>query len=331
MEKLLLILIVLLAISGVLLVYTIIASRRGYHKTRLITFDNEDITKKSPSEDSAEKNPISSYHMDRVPLKLENMNTVLGKKGLSTVPEVAKQKKRVLIIQDGAYVKFPESAKYSKAINKAYCDKWHYEYKFLEHSVSELPPYWLKVIDVSNELRTGLYDIVMYMDLDACFMQFDISLEMLLQNVEEKAGFVPDIYIGEDCDPEKNANTGVFLVRNTVFSMNFMHMWKSACISGNGKRVNSCAAWAQGTNGKWQCPHCEWAGKQYEQGSFDQLAALYSSNVAILHRSFFSTYNENEPCFVLHLMASAESKRLKVLSDMYVKLKKNGHSVRLEE
>ncbi len=237
----------------------------------------------------------------------------------------SENKLRVLVIQDGAYTRFPEFSKYTMAVNKAYCEKWNYEYRFIEHDINELPPYWLKVVDVRNALLSDKYDVVMYIDMDACVTQFETSIEQLLALFNSKA----DIFIGEDINPLKIANSGVFMFRNTPFSKSFIEMWKSACVSSENERVNACSAWVKEPGKKWQCPYCAWAGSEYEQGVFNQLAKLYQDNVAILHRSFLSNSIKSEPCFVFHAMAMKDDERLAIFSDIAAKLKKEGYDIRL--
>lgn len=226
---------------------------------------------------------------------------------------------RVLVIQDGDYEKYPEFASYTTAINAAYCRKWGYTYTFKDHKDSNVPPYWLKVVDVQEALNTGRYDLVAYVDLDACFLDFSTPLVAVISRIDTEKGNISDMYFGEDCTELTMANTGVFLVRNTQLGRLLMQTWKSMCVNSKGERQNACSAWDKIDN-KWTCKYCEWAGREYEQGTLNQLVDLFPDNVAVVDDSFFSSKKSKKKPFMIHAMSASPKRRLEIFKDIYVKL-----------
>lgn len=231
-------------------------------------------------------------------------------------------KLKILVIQNGAYDVLPEFVKYSTEINKRYCDKYGYRYKYIEHDVNEMPPYWLKVRDIYDELNdidNKSYDYIMYVDLDAIFYDFSYSIEDVLYSLNS----THDILIGRDIHEKNDANTGVFLCKNSEFSRTFCKVWLSSCLTDDNKLVNNCKKWKRNENtNKWVCNKCEWAGKSYEQGVFNEILHLYKDNILILNNSLFSNRFINKKSYILHLMVSSTEYRnieLKKIRDKIMK------------
>ena len=232
-----------------------------------------------------------------------------------------KKKSKILIIQDGAYNKFPEYSDYSKKINKLYCEKWNYDYKFIEHDLDKMPPYWLKVNDIVEYINKD-YDYVVFLDLDACFLDFDISLDNIIKEINSFSGKEFDIYIGKDPPFNRIVNTGVFIFKNSEFGKKFSKIWLSACMDNQNKITNQCLNWDYDKiNKKWSCPFCIWAGINYEQGVFEYLYEIYNKNIAVLDISFFSDTNINNKPFIYHAMNKNNKNRLNILKDLYEQIK----------
>jgi hypothetical protein len=126
-----------------------------------------------------------------------------------TIPK----KYKIIVIQDGAYNKYPEYSEYTIKINKLYCKKWNYDYKFIEHDLNKMPPYWLKVNDIVEYINKD-YDYVVFLDLDASFIDFDVSLDSLINKIQSSTGINHDIYIGKDIPFNVIANTGAIIIKN---------------------------------------------------------------------------------------------------------------------
>ena len=231
-------------------------------------------------------------------------------------------KKNILVIQNGSYVKYPEYSEYSIKINKIYCKKWGYDYIFIKHELDKMPPYWLKVYDMNIYLNQNKYDYIIYLDLDAVFFNQDYSLENIINEVDFN---VPnenfDIYIGKDSSPLKVANTGVFIIKNSIFSKRFVKEWLDNCLIGD-KLVNKCSNWRyDNITATWSCNGCIWAGKKYEQGIFNDMYKKYKSNIAILDTSLFSNTDLTLSSYILHLMGQTNEKRLETFMTIYNNLK----------
>lgn len=246
---------------------------------------------------------------------------------LDTISLKKIDKLKILIIQDGAYEKYHEYIKYSMEINKIYCDKWGYEYKFITHNIDTMPPYWLKVYDMNKYINENKYDYVMYLDVDAIFYNHNYSLENILIEIKHKANKTFDIYIGTDT-PNSNANTGVFLVKNTIITKNILNEWIDNCFIDE-KIVNKCLAWNYDTyTHKWNCKLCSWAGNNYEQGVFNNFYKKYKKNIAILDRSLFSNENYKTKSYILHVMGKKKNNILNIFKNVYNSLTINNDKLK---
>ena len=237
----------------------------------------------------------------------------------SSINNSKNKKLKILVLQDGAYEKYPEFSEYSKKINKLYCDKWKYDYKFIDHKIDEMPPYWLKVFDINKYINENNYDYILYLDLDAVFYDFDKSIEDVIYGIYKIKNKFYDIYVGEDIGIKSNLNSGVFLFKNTKFSRKFTEMWLSSCI--NNKKINNkCSQWEfDKDKKKWSCPTCLWADNSYEQGVLNYLYKLYKDNIAVLDTSFFSNRYSEKKSFILHAM---DNKSTGLFKSIYENIKK---------
>ncbi len=115
----------------------------------------------------------------------------------------------------------------TEKINRNYAKKHGYDYLvYHEDNIrSDRAPLWNKLLAIEkslNELNyeNRKYDFVFWIDSDAYFNQDEIKLEKFI--LPEK-----DFYICDD-DSQSIANTGTFLLRNSVWSREFIkHWWKS--------------------------------------------------------------------------------------------------------
>ena len=228
---------------------------------------------------------------------------------------------KIIVIQDGAYNKFQEYSEYSTKINELYCKKWKYDYKFIKHDVKKMPPYWLKVNDL-NEYINKNYDYVVFLDLDACFYDFDVSLENLITEVNNVGHTDFDIYIGKDSAFNSVANTGAFIFKNSNFGKMFAQIWLSTCINSQDKITNQGINWDYDTKYKvWNCDKCIWAGLSYEQGVFNYLYKVSNKNISVLDKSFLSNSNVAKKSFIFHGMGKTDKNRFNIFKQIYKKIK----------
>jgi hypothetical protein len=230
---------------------------------------------------------------------------------------------RVLIFNTVAYPenKLPEYADYSTEINRLYAQKHGYDYIQIQHDQKEAPPYWLRVKDLNKLLEEDQYDIIVYMDLDAVFYDFEKPLTSIISDEY-------DFFIGRDPpvffrDIGKLVNTGCFIVRNTPWSKRFSKEWLYSCVDDNNEFVGVCKNdWRQ-LDGKWKCPGCKWAGIKYEQGSLANLYLLNIENaqkhMCIFREEVLSNTYTNINSYVLHLMSSSDKKRIDVFKNILAK------------
>jgi hypothetical protein len=232
---------------------------------------------------------------------------------LTTSPFSNTNNYRVLVFNSFSYTdKTPEYAKYSSIVTKAYSDMYGYDYKQFNHLIDKMPPYWLRVKDTYDMLMTGVYDVIIYLDLDATFHNFELSINDIIDDRY-------DFYVGADpvnierADFNNLVNTGCFIVKNTMWSRQFIKTWLNGCMNIDGNLAGVCETSWKYHNEKWHCPACKWAGLKYEQGS---LANLYIMNVhearkhvCIFEESILSNKFPKKKSYILHLMASTNNDR----------------------
>lgn len=250
-------------------------------------------------------------------------------KDLNVIIKPEKKSSKVLIFNTFNYPKgLPEYAKYSSEITQKYADKYGYDYRQFNHKDNELPPYWLRVKDALDVLTSTDYDIIVYLDLDATFYDFDTPIEeILIPNYDVYIGADPANIISKGFN--NIVNSGCFIVRNTEWSRKFFDIWLHNCIDNEGNLVGSCKKdWVKDGNGKWSCPSCKWAGLSYEQGSFGALYLMNILNaqdhVCIFNQKILSNTDPENRSFVLHLMGSSDSKRLGIFRNIltYISMRK---------
>jgi hypothetical protein len=113
----------------------------------------------------------------------------------------------------------------SNRINRNYCDIHGYEFRVIppseENGRSQI---WLKVSGVATVLRDA--DFVLFLDADAYFADFSKSLMSLIERMGDAA-----VLLGSDrrdktfAWSDRNANTGVFIVRNSEAGFRVLDEW----------------------------------------------------------------------------------------------------------
>lgn len=84
------------------------------------------------------------------------------------------------------------------------------------------PPSWSKILAVKRHLPQ--YDWVFWNDADSLVTNFSISLEAIIMSVVGDVDFndMPDLIVTEDVT---GVNAGMFFVRNTEWSQQFLELW----------------------------------------------------------------------------------------------------------
>ena len=113
---------------------------------------------------------------------------------------------------------------YSEMINQKYCEDKGYTYvceKNTERITSICDKrsfHWGKVKLVQELLDTDKFDYVLFLDADAIISDFN-------QNIEDFIDSDYDMVFAEDVGYHSSMNTGVFLVKNSEWSKNFLKTW----------------------------------------------------------------------------------------------------------
>ena len=190
-------------------------------------------------------------------------------------------------------------------ILKKYAETHGHIYKrVIENNIS---PYWTRVKVLQELLETTNENtLIAYFDADAIPVNLNVSIPEFIGslNADDK-----DIFISEDPLIEWNPlyigkyNTGVFIVRNTDKTKEFVKSWMDMY---NPEKWKS-------DDGKWKCSDgllgCYYSGVNYEQGSFNKLLGKYSGIIYGLSSNTLACSRVNDNCFALHLMAKSDETR----------------------
>jgi hypothetical protein len=178
-------------------------------------------------------------------------------------------------------------SKYKELIklNKQYCKRHNYEYKFI-YKTYNLPPYWIKVYLLDKLLPN--YKGILWLDTDACIYNIDIQLEDII--IKDKH------FYGSPDNKVWNSpfNAGIFFVLNTKIGLEIINNW----LNTYDKKM-----WEK-QDKKW-ISSCKWASECYEQGSFiKNILPNYTKYIHFFHwrffNSFYSNLEENNNVFILH-------------------------------
>ena len=177
-----------------------------------------------------------------------------------------------------------------------YSKKWGYDYKFYDACSYNI--YWCKIHMVLDELKTGKYDYVMWMDSDTYIFNMGINLSDILNS------YSSDIFVGSDNHKSYDLiNAGVFIIKNTSIGIQFLQECIDSmhvdCVSND---MNS------GISLKGN-----WAGTCYEQGVMNILIAdKYYKNTTVLSNDIIYNYGKcSKDVFIMHLYGSSTDTRVK--------------------
>ena len=127
---------------------------------------------------------------------------------------------------------------YSEMINQKYCEDKGYTYvceKNTERITSICDGrsfHWGKVKLVQELLDTDKFDYILFLDADAIISDFN-------QNIEDFIDNDYDMVFAEDVGYHSSMNTGVFLVKNSEWSKNFLKTWWESGETYKGKDAPS--------------------------------------------------------------------------------------------
>jgi len=133
-------------------------------------------------------------------------------------------KSKIFIAQ--FYTENVDYGKYSEEINSEYCKKYGYGY-YVEKDTSKInntlnfperSHTWYKpklILDVIQQFNP---EYIMFLDIDACVVDFN-------QEIESYIDPDYDMIFTEDFGHHSKMNGGVFIVKNTEWTRNFMNTW----------------------------------------------------------------------------------------------------------
>lgn len=187
--------------------------------------------------------------------------------------------------------------------NKFYCELHNCLYIFFNSGFENVPPYWRKVHIINKVLnmRTAkdgprIFRGAMWLDTDAViwdYIKFGLS-ELAPKHVAFVYGSDP-----EGLSVPSPFNAGVWIVRNSNAGRDIVHRWMS---------LYEPLQWVLGKDGKWKSKSWQWAGEDYEQGSFAKhmLGSLGLKEVPwyVLHGLPGKTDNQS---FVFHFCGLANA------------------------
>lgn len=223
--------------------------------------------------------------------KFKNNNTMKQLLNNNMLGIKTAKKNRILFVtyenRDNEYTKLHDASM------EAYCKKWGYSYKRVRQNKYDVNVYWVKLFLVQEELYSGKYDYVLWLDSDTVIKQMDIDIGDIFNS------YSSDIFVGSDNNPKYDLiNSGVFAIKNSVEGLNFLQ----DCID---KMTNKCF----GPNGKAKGM---WAASCYEQGVMNMVIAdKYSKQTTVLPNKYIFNFNQcSNEVFIMHLYASSTADRV---------------------
>ena len=163
---------------------------------------------------------------------------------------------------------------------KKYCESYGYDYINYEYLIDEsIPAQWNKILIIKKILPH--YDWIMWIDADAIIMNHNVKLESIIDNNYDL--IVNKVYCSELFPKSKyNINTGVFLIRNCDWSIDFLD---NVFYDDN-----------QFANNKF-------LGGEYEQGSFrEYLNKVDPDTVLLKEDSYFNKYWPQEDLKLIDIL-----------------------------
>jgi hypothetical protein len=178
-----------------------------------------------------------------------------------------------------------------------YCKKYNCNYKFYDKCKHNV--YWCKIHMVLNELATGNYDYVVWMDSDTYIFNMGINFSDILN------WYSSDIFVGSDNHTTYDLiNAGVFIIKNSSIGIKFL----KECISYINPQCGSGSGTPEKSENKLKG---NWAGTCYEQGVMNILIAdKYSNNTTVLPNDIIYNFGKcRNNVFIMHLYNSSNDAR----------------------
>ena len=184
--------------------------------------------------------------------------------------------------------------------NRVYCKKHNIDHIFLETGPADICVYYWKVKVFLDLLNKTDYDIICWMDSDAFVFNKSYDIRNFFKGISESMIIAPD--------PEKWPSpfmAAVYMARNNENTKKIFQDWLK---NYDPKR------WKKNPNGSWVCMgKCQWAGEQYEQGSFvKHILPKYKSDIKSIKWYVFHEINCQLPhkdCWSIHIPGPIKQRR----------------------
>lgn len=128
-------------------------------------------------------------------------------------------------------------ANLSAKINESYCKKHNFDFIKESYEVTNWYPSYERLNLIKKYLDK--YDYIMWIDSDACFINFEKKLTELI--IDDKDFYIGGNIYGFDMDGNKikpiinnlpaGINAGVFIIKNSEWSKKFLDLWIHQCIN----------------------------------------------------------------------------------------------------
>jgi len=237
---------------------------------------------------------------------------------------------KVIFFMSIDYPEVPEYGKLTIEILQEYCKKHGYMFKLFNHRVAtgkdkSISPYWNRVRDMSYLLDNYADYTIIYFDIDVVISPkfFNTPISNLMNNIDGYTKKQWDMYLATDPHYlNYEMNTGIVIIKNTVWSRNFVKLWFDNYPVDFWKKESQ--------TGKWECSNCIWAGDEYEQGMLNRLYQrnIFNSKQHIIPVDYniFGKHTihdlKTDDCFIFHLMAKKDPERLSIINKLYPPKKK---------
>jgi hypothetical protein len=219
------------------------------------------------------------------------------------------RKLNIYVFNISSYEELPEYAILSEKINRAYCLKHGYKFEHIkvDYKTNNISPYWLRVYQFRKILlENPNIDVVVYVDLDACFREFDIRIEQVLDYVDKKRKF--SWYWGWESKSWLNAGFGICL--NNEISIGLVQVWIKYYEDVDKKfwyKNNITHKWVVTTydNSKVSIP----ASEGYEQFRLNQMFTekQLRPHICPLYEEYLCNSKINIQSFTLHFYGSKKN------------------------
>jgi hypothetical protein len=206
-----------------------------------------------------------------------------------------REKNRILLVTYDDRSEIPFVIMHNKNLQN-YVDQWGYEYKYYDQCIHNA--YWCKMFIVLEELNSGKYDYVMWLDSDTIIKNPNINIDDIVNS------YSSDIFIGDHYEVYAMGgfNSGVFIIKNSDIGKQFL--LDAITIYNNNKQdcVNSDGS-LKGL----------FTGVCYEQSVMNMLIHKnYSKNTTTLSDKFVRNSTKcYDDVFIMHNCGANNENRLK--------------------